>query len=56
MARGNKGLKAFVRVHDDEGRTRAFYALPKANRVQVLPRLDPIHYRAFWNRWVWFLC
>jgi hypothetical protein len=56
MAGGNKGLKAFVRVHDDERRTRAFYALPKANRFQVLPRLDSIYYRAFWDRWVWFLC
>jgi hypothetical protein len=56
VARSNKRLKTFVRVHDDEGRARAFYALPKANRVQVLPRLDSIHYRTFWNRWVWFLC
>ena len=37
MARGDEGLKAFVRVHDDERRACAFYALPKANRFQVLP-------------------
>jgi hypothetical protein len=53
---GGKGLKAFVRVHDDERRARAFDALPKADRFQVLPRLDSIYYRAFWNRRVWILC
>jgi hypothetical protein len=56
MARGNKGLKVFVRVYDDKRRACAVYALPEANRFQVLPRLDSIYHRAFWYRWDWFLC